>query len=137
MLNDRQKTALLIALVLSSAPCSALTKPQILISSDELSKKSEELFIEGKIPVDLEGNGRNKSIINYSYIKIGPPNFENGNEKISEPVITIDIDTPKESLKINYLCSAIGIYKEKTNGYRDLFCGPTVRLRWTGSEYSE
>lgn len=123
MPNDRQKTALLFALVLSTAPCSALTKPQILISSDELSKKSEELFIEGKIPVDLEGNGRNESVINYSYIKIGPPNFENGNEKISEPVIAIDIDTLKENLKISYLCSAIGIYKEKTMATETFFAG--------------
>lgn len=41
MPNDQQKTALLFALVLSTAPCSALTKPQILISSDELSKKAK------------------------------------------------------------------------------------------------
>jgi len=137
MPNDLQKIALSIILALGSALCHASSKPQILISADEISEQSEELFVEGKISVDLQGNGDNKSTINYSYNKIGPPNFENGNDKISEPVITIDIDTPKENLKISYLCSSIGIYKEKNNGYRDIFCGPSFRLKWNGSEYSE
>lgn len=96
---------------------------QILLTTDELSKTTDDLFAEGKIPIDLDDNGTAESTINYSYNKLGPPNFENGKEIISEPIITIDIDTLKENLKISYLCSAIRVYHEKKTAIETFFAG--------------
>jgi hypothetical protein len=115
--------------------------PEILISAKEITETTTEQFQDGQIAIDVNGDGLNDSVINYFYSRIGPPGTcgEDANNctPTTNSTITFDIDLPDRKTNISFSCNAIGIYLKKSNQHRDIFCGPKIRLHWTGQEYLE
>lgn len=113
--------------------------PEELISTEQIIATTNELFYDGKISIDISGDGANDSIINYSYSKLGPASTCDDTQSCTpetSSVITFYIDFPEGKSHVDFMCNSIGIYLKKSNHRRDLFCGPKTRLYWNGSKYT-
>ena len=97
--------------------------PIILAEADKIKASSSELFFDGTLSIDLNGN-LIMDQINYTYSDL-PPKF----------IIDVTVDNDKK--KISLICNSIGFFKDKTHGMRDLFCGPNSKLRWNGYTYKD
>lgn len=130
---------LCLALLLLSG-CVTAGLPQLLISAKQITAATDALFYDDRIAIDIDGDGSCDSVIHYAYSRLGPAATCEGLDACapeSSPVITFYIDFPEGRAQVNFICDAIGLYNEKTNQRRDLFCGPKTRLYWNGREYSE
>ncbi len=97
--------------------------PVILIVADKIKENSNELFFDESLKVDLNGNAIIDQI-NYTYSDL-PPKF------------IIDVTVDNDRKEIGLICNSIGFFKGKTNGMRDLFCGPNTKLIWNGYTYKD
>lgn len=97
--------------------------PVILAEADKVKESSKELFFDGILKVDLNGNNIMDQI-NYTYSDL-PPKF----------IIDVTIDNSRK--EIGLICNSIGFFKGKTQGMRDLFCGPNTKLVWSGKTYKD
>lgn len=122
------------------AVSSSANEPVIIISIDQVESITDEPFYDGSASIDIKGDGSLDGVIHYSYSRIGPAvtceNSEACKPKTGS-VLTAYIDLPGGRSHINYMCESIGLYVEKNNGYRDMHCGPSLRLYWDGSTYVE
>jgi hypothetical protein len=125
--------------ILFMLPAYAATSetPDIILSTETLLKKSDEYFMDDSISVDLDGNESTPEEIEYSYTRIGPPGTCEKSDCTPEtsPTITFIVHVNGAEHPVNYLCASVGIYKTKTKGLKDIFCGPKTRLIWSGEEY--
>lgn len=114
--------------------------PEILTSTEIITNTTDDLFYDGAIQFDIDGDGNNDSIINYSYSRLGPTGTCGDNSDCApetKPIITFYIDLGSTNIPINFMCESIGIYPRTTNKHRDLFCGPKTKLYWDGQGYIE
>lgn len=95
--------------------------PTILLDADKVKESSGELFFDGVLKVNLNGNNTIDEI-NYTYSDL-PPKF----------VIDVTIDNEKKD--IGLICNSIGFFRTKTQGMKDLFCGHQYKLIWNGHVY--
>ncbi len=91
--------------------------------ADKIKENSNELFFDESLKVDLNGNAIIDQI-NYTYSDL-PPKF------------IIDVTVDNDRKEIGLICNSIGFFKGKTNGMRDLFCGPNTKLIWNGYTYKD
>lgn len=133
-----------IALILFISACTNAIadseSPDILISTESITNATDDLFYDGKIPIDIDGDGNNDSIINYAYSRLGSTGTCADSSDCApetKPIITFYIDLHGKNTPINFMCESIGIYTSTTNQHRNLFCGPKTKLYWNGQEYTE
>lgn len=125
------------------AHANALAKPElpeILISTESIITTTDDLFYDGKISIDIDGDGNNDGSINYAYSRLGPTGTCTDNSDCApetKPIITFYIVLHGKNIPINFMCESIGIYASTTNQRRNLFCGPKTKLYWNGQEYTE
>jgi hypothetical protein len=115
-------------------------EPSIIVKATDIEKKTTEMFYDSSIRIDIDGNGQLNETLYFSYSKIGPTPPCSELEECSltsDPVITSYIETTNKKIHINFMCTSIGIYLNKTQGLRDIYCGPNVRLHWNGENYIE
>ena len=112
----------------------------VFVDVKSIESKTDEPFYDDSIDLDIDADGSLDSTLHFSYSKSGPPPacIDIDDCKITNhPVITSYIDIFKKRIHINFMCSSIGFYSKKTNGLRDMHCGPDLRLRWNGKNYTE
>lgn len=122
------------------AGCANAEPPELLIRAEQITAATDALFYDGRIAVDINGDGSEGGVIHYFYSKLGPASTCDGLDACTpetEAIITFYLELPEGRSQVDFICDAIGLYAEKTNQRRDLFCGPKTRLYWNGREYSE
>ncbi len=97
--------------------------PIILIEANKIKENSTELFFDGTLNVDLNGNSIMDQI-NYTYSDLLPK-------------IIIDVTIDNERKEVGLICDSIGVFREKEKGMRNLFCGPKFKLIWNGNAYKD
>jgi hypothetical protein len=111
----------ILFLFVLSFPLLAKEFPKILLDATSIKQKSNELFLDGRLPVDLNGN-KSKDYIDYTYSDLPPK-------------LVFDVTVDNEKYDLGLICDSIGIFKENTKGMKDVFCGPESRLIWNGLTY--
>ena len=97
--------------------------PIILAEANKIKESSTELFFDGTLNVDLNGNSIIDQI-NYTYSDLPPK-------------LIIDVTIDNERKEVGLICDSIGVFREKEKGMRNLFCGPKFKLIWNGSAYKD
>ncbi|HCR1139933.1 TPA: hypothetical protein OMU28_002150 [Klebsiella aerogenes] len=133
------KTGIVFSVLLLSMSVHA-DEYKTLVSVKGIQSKIDDFFVDDTLKVAIVENSKELNDIHYSYSKIGPtPACGNADScsPTSASVITFDIDggALDKTINVSYMCDSIGIYKSFHNGMRDLHCGPSYKLVWTGSEY--
>lgn len=117
------KKAYLISFLFCSLFSFSMELPTILAEADKVKESSTELFFDGILSVDLNGNSITDQI-NYTYSDF-PPKF------------IIDVTIDNERKEVGLICNSIGVFREKTKGMINLFCGPKFKLIWNGNAYKD
>lgn len=113
-------------------------EPSVLVSAEKIAEITDDLFYDGSIEFDIDGDGRPDSALVFSYSKIGPASTCKVGEKCkpqTTSIITAHIDSGNSRIQVNFMCGSIGLFTKKTMGLRDIFCGPNTRLKWDGRNY--
>lgn len=125
----------IMALFSVSAQCAP---PLMLVTTEQIARKTSDLFYDDSINIDITGGGQIDSSLNFSYSKIGLASTCPDTKKckpITKSVLTAYLDLGKSRIHINFMCDSIGLYDEISHGMRDIFCGPNTRLTWDGKNY--
>jgi len=118
---------------------SQLHSVDMLVDANKLKLSG---FIDGQsgaVVTDLYGNG-SKDIIEYTFSSTTPPGTCDQTDCSASlnllPILTFQIKMHDgKSVDASYMCTSLGVSKNKHSGMRDLFCGPKYILKWNGEEY--
>ncbi|WP_256852674.1 hypothetical protein [Pantoea sp. Fr+CA_20] len=132
---------ILVSLLIISgcAHSSQLHSITTLVDANKLKESGFTDGQTGKVYADLYGDG-SKDVIEYTYSDSTPPGTcyqADCSASLNEsPIITFEIKMHDgKSLDASYMCTSLGVGKNKHKGMRDIFCGPKYILKWSGSEY--
>ncbi|WP_294610775.1 hypothetical protein [uncultured Gilliamella sp.] len=137
------KALLLIFLLFTQFVFATERRGDILVDANILKKQNpEKIILDGEVYADLN-NDNLIDTIKYSYSVSPPPtacvseDCVKKNELSSNPILTFDIFLNGSDTEIsgNYMCQYIGILKTTHNEMKDIFCGPSYILEWSGSDY--
>lgn len=111
-----------------------------LISIKGIQSKTDDFFVDDALQMALKENSKELHDIDYPYSKIGPTPACGNHDSCSltsESVITFGIEGGglDKTINVSYMCTSIGLYNSYHNGMRDLHCGPSYKLVWTGTDY--
>ena len=136
---------LLLLLFFVSSVLMAEPTIEILVSAEEIRNQNpDDFFVDGKVDAYINDD-QLIDRLEYSYTANTPPvacGFDSqcaeyNAQFMNKPTMTFEIIiNDAQRIDVSYFCDAIGIIKSSyTEGMPDLFCGPSYKLKWNGSEY--
>ncbi|MBQ4923117.1 MULTISPECIES: hypothetical protein [Citrobacter] len=130
-------TALCLLVISTSAYCAH--SKDVLVNADKLKDTGFQDGRTGTVNVDLNSDGY-QDTIEYTFSSTTPPGTCAQSDCMSSldnsPILTFQIKMHDgKSIDGSYMCTSLGVSKERHNGMKDILCGPKYILRWNGEEY--
>lgn len=125
-------------LVISTSAYCAHSK-DVLGNANKLKNTGFQDGQTGTVNVDLNSDGY-QDTIEYTFSSTTPPATCARSDCMSSldnsPILTFQIKMHDgKSIDGSYMCTSLGVSRERHYGMTDILCGPKYILRWNGEEY--